>query len=166
MDGEIVSEAKEQASGLETPKRAFHLDDQERQPTPSIVHSPCAQELDEDDGPGEVDVMKSTSDEFAHIRWYVRPKRYEQYADPSSPCSIPETPPPSDSIALETVVRKEEEGEGSDVGERVVACKHRRTKRKRVEPILSSEEDESTTSEDITKRFTWETANRSFRILL
>lgn len=150
MDEETLPGADEQTDCVpETPKRALHLGNEQRQSTPSIVPSPCVQELDEDDELCEVDAVKSTQDEFASVRWYVRPRRYEQYADPFSSRSIPETPPPSSSTILEAVARIEE-GENLDVDGRVVASKHRKTKRKRVEPILSSEEDESTTSEGIT----------------
>jgi hypothetical protein len=83
MDEETLSEVNEQTGCVpETPKRAFHLDDEQRQWMLSIVPSPCVRELDEDDELGEVDAVKSTQDEFASVRWYVRPRRYEQYANP------------------------------------------------------------------------------------
>lgn len=149
-----MSEANEQTDGPETPKRTSHLDDEQGQSTPSIVNSPCIHALDGDEEFGEGDVVKSTPDEFASVQWYVRPRHYEQCADPSSSLSIPETPPRSNWAALETVARKEEEGENSDASRRVVAGKHRRTKRKRVEPILSSEEDEPTTEGIRSMQFT------------
>ncbi|UPK97296.1 hypothetical protein LCI18_008231 [Fusarium solani-melongenae] len=132
MDEETLSEANEQTDCVpETPKRAFHLDNEQHQSTPSIVSRPCVQELDEDDELDEVNAVKSTQDEFASVR------------------CIPETPPPRNSTTLEAVARIEE-GENLDVDGRVIASKHQRTKRKRVEAILSSEEDEPTTSEGIT----------------
>ncbi|KAJ3465907.1 hypothetical protein MRS44_006565 [Fusarium solani] len=132
MDEETLSEVNEQTGCVpETPKRAFHLDDEQRQWMLSIVPSPCVRELDEDDELGEVDAVKSTQDEFASVR------------------CIPETPPPSNSTTLEAMARIGEEGENLGVDGRVIASKHRRTKRKRVEAILSSEEDESTTSESL-----------------
>ena len=72
MDEETLSEANEQTDCVpETPKRAFRLDNEQRQSTPGIVPSPCMQELDENDELGEVDAVKSTQDEFASVRWYV-----------------------------------------------------------------------------------------------
>ncbi|RSL56568.1 hypothetical protein CEP54_008768 [Fusarium duplospermum] len=151
MDEETLSEANEQTSCVpETPKREFQQDNEQRWSTPGIVPSPCVQELDADDESGEVDVVKSTQDEFAFVRWHVPLRPYEQYTNPFSSCSIPETPPPSDSPTLEAIPRIREEEENGDVDERVMASKHRRPKRKRVEPILSSEEDDPTTPKGMT----------------
>ncbi|RSL53119.1 hypothetical protein CEP51_014947 [Fusarium floridanum] len=130
MDEETLSEANEQTDHVpETPKRALHQDNEQRQSTPGIVPSPHVHELNADDGSGEVDVGKSTEDEVAFVQ------------------CIPETPPPSNSPTLEAVAQIGEEGENLNIDGRVGASKHRRPKRKRVEPILSSEDDEAATSE-------------------
>ncbi|KAM0432822.1 hypothetical protein ACHAPT_004524 [Fusarium lateritium] len=113
----------------DTPDNAFRLDVEQHQSTQGIASSSGVQDVDEDN---ESHVAKSTQDEFADVRF------------------IPDTPPPTDSNTLETAAGGEGEGENPEVDGRLVATQHRRTKRKRMESILSDGDEEVLPSEGMT----------------